>query len=885
MKKLKAIILAFVLVFSTVSTVAASNNTAHSSEVGNSKVLFLKMLDIVDVESFDLNSNISRGMFVDMLISAMNLEPAMPRDGVFSDVGSSTQYAGAIIRAYDLGIINGDGGLFRAEGDITFEAAVKIMVKALDYESIAMAYGGYPTGYIKVANDVDLIRGVNTEESFSAVDVVNLIYNFLHTDICRVYSITDDSFNRVQYEGVCPLTEFFDLKKLEGVIKTAGYVTMIPDESCDEYAITVNGITLKTNIDNAESYLGLSVDVWYNEETKIVECIDVFEHNTTVNIKASQIEKYNNKIVYVYDELTNKEFQYRLSPSFTFVKNGRNKIPDDNDFMFDDGELILTDNDGDKKYDVVYAKSAEYMIVSSVDTIDDIVYDSVEGKHLFMGSGDGYCTYLKVIDEAGMISDCRIENLKANMVLKYYISDDGYYVEAIACNEKLEGTVEEIAEDGLVIDGAKYHLNSYFDNTNKIEAGNKHTFFVASDKTLTYADYNRSGIMNYGYFINFKEGNGLAQGAKMAILTAKNEIIYPNVSSKIIFNSIKSNVSELKEHFINGNSINYQVIRYALDDSGDIFKIDTATEIEVSSYSEESLQNDYYGDDSLTSHFRKKNVYWYSGNGILSPFAILGSKTVIFSVPASLKDGITENIDVEKFSVITKDSLPSYKRNMCIDAYDLNKQLEPGVIVIYNEDASDTLSVHKEAAPAIVKGVTLGFNTDDEITNIIHYYQNGRSQKIPITSELNRTIQELPEPGDIIRVALNSDGEIAGLKIDVKYVETSDRLDITSEDVIDGQVDHSYYTGKSYVHSGNALTLLVDSYKYSEGYSDSMIGGISAFAYGSGCYITYYNTQTQETKRVSAAAIKDAVSVGGAEASKIVIKCLSHNIQHLFIYE
>ena len=134
-------------------------------------------------------------------------------------------------------------------------------------------------------------------------------------------------------------------------------------------------------------------------------------------------------------------------------------------------------------------------------------------------------------------------------------------------------------------------------------------------------------------------------------------------------------------------------------------------------------------------------------------------------------------------------------------------------------------------------------------------------------------------------MALNSDGEIAGLKIDVKYVETFDRLDITSDDVIDGQVDHSYYTGKSYIHSGNALTLLVDSYKYSEGYSDSMIGGISAFAYGSGCYITYYNTQTQETKRVSASVIKDAVSVGEAEASKIVIKCLSHNIQHLFIYE
>lgn len=76
----------------------------------------------------------------------------------FTDVSARNTYAGSIKFASENKIMNGYGnGLFLPDKDITYHEAVKTIVTVLGYEPLALQKGGYPHGYLKVANELGLI--------------------------------------------------------------------------------------------------------------------------------------------------------------------------------------------------------------------------------------------------------------------------------------------------------------------------------------------------------------------------------------------------------------------------------------------------------------------------------------------------------------------------------------------------------------------------------------------------------------------------------------------------------------------------------------------------------------------------------------------------------
>ena len=76
----------------------------------------------------------------------------------FIDVSSKNPYFSSINYVSQTGIMNGyENSLFLPDKDITYNEAVKTIITALGYEPVALQKGGYPQGYLNVANELGLI--------------------------------------------------------------------------------------------------------------------------------------------------------------------------------------------------------------------------------------------------------------------------------------------------------------------------------------------------------------------------------------------------------------------------------------------------------------------------------------------------------------------------------------------------------------------------------------------------------------------------------------------------------------------------------------------------------------------------------------------------------
>lgn len=134
--------------------------------------------------NFNPNKTISRAEAATVICRMLGVEEDAKNrtDVIFNDVSVSHWAVGYISKAAELGIIGGYGnGKFGPEDPVTQEQIVKMLVCAWGYEYDATVAGGYPNGYINVANDLGILFGIRTVPSDPAPRsvVASLVYNTL----------------------------------------------------------------------------------------------------------------------------------------------------------------------------------------------------------------------------------------------------------------------------------------------------------------------------------------------------------------------------------------------------------------------------------------------------------------------------------------------------------------------------------------------------------------------------------------------------------------------------------------------------------------------------------------------------------------------------------
>ncbi len=188
---------------------AAYTDVSEESDI-YSAVQELSSFDILkgyEDNTFRPTDNITRAEMCAVVCRARGLESDADKwanaKGNFTDV-TPEHWANGYINAASWGkFVNGMGDdTFEPESNITYEQAVKMIVAAIGYGTMAEASGGWPEGYLEIADRYGISKGIGiaqTDSFATRAIVAKLIYNALPVPIMVLaeWIDTGDGFLRI----------------------------------------------------------------------------------------------------------------------------------------------------------------------------------------------------------------------------------------------------------------------------------------------------------------------------------------------------------------------------------------------------------------------------------------------------------------------------------------------------------------------------------------------------------------------------------------------------------------------------------------------------------------------------------------------------------------
>lgn len=537
LKKVLALVIALTMVLTTVAFASYPDVDADANYA--SAVELLSALEILQGDengNFNPDNTITRAEYAAVVCRALGMENAANSAKgatIFTDVAADHWATGYINLASQQGIVNGKGnGIFDPEGNVTYAEAVKMLVVALGYEPMAASRGGYPTGYLTVANstkitanvsssgtDTAALRSTVAQLTANALEVANMDQTGFGTD--TKFEVLDD------YDNYTTLLTKMDIYKATGVVNSVdaaeGTMELKLTEASDDYefgyvgskgdvdpkvALGTATISFDTNGVNVEAYLQQSVDVYVYKAGKSdydvvyitasgvgstlrIDADDLATGKATIGTSRSTVEYYENsdatkttKIdveakapVYFNNYLITNADSYTAMDLATLLK--------------DTGATVdFVENTDDKYYDRVLITVYNHGIVEDVETArerinfvggDSIKFDSADKNQVVtLQDKDGNAMKLEDIKEKDVLAMV----VEVNSVPG--ITTAGSYKEPVAKNFASNGnkiTITDLganavtgkldqsddAKSKIYIDGTDYEVGAFVDgNSSKV---------------------------------------------------------------------------------------------------------------------------------------------------------------------------------------------------------------------------------------------------------------------------------------------------------------------------------------------------------------------------------------------------------------------------------
>ncbi len=261
LKKVLALVLACVMVFGTVTMAAGTGYPDVADDAAYAEaVKTLSALNIIKGDengNFNPDATITRSEMAKILCTMLNTGELAQRETSFNDVPSSHWASGYISYAQQLGCIDGYGdGNFGPEDPVTYVQVIKLVMATLGYTYMANENGGYPTGYLYVAANAEVTKGVSGsgDEPAARSLVAVIVNNAMNTPVMERTAYGTESVWQVLDGGIGSgnvVREFKTLLTKQKIYKVEGKVT-------DTYK---NNTSMKDGLVNVTITKDLKIDV------------------------------------------------------------------------------------------------------------------------------------------------------------------------------------------------------------------------------------------------------------------------------------------------------------------------------------------------------------------------------------------------------------------------------------------------------------------------------------------------------------------------------------------------------------------------------------------------------------------------------------------------
>jgi len=755
--KLVKNLLTFALAFAIVITVSVPCVWANASDASESTSEakraydFLKAVGAMDTQEteFDTDKMITRAHFVKLALHLSNDAPNVLASGgeVFDDVTPSTDYEAYIETACRIGYISGSTqNLFEPEQTITLAQALKILCGILGYQQLAEINGGFPGGYIVMAQRLGLLSGVDISDN-NGLDMANamiLLRNASETKLLQITGINDGLKSETIGDETI-LSEFHKIKCEEGIITANGYTDLLSRESeLDRDRIMINGIVFNSALTDAQDYIGKDVRVYYktddNKVVKDVVHVELSEENIIMNFSGEDIKIEKDKVTCFSED--GSASVIRLSGDVTYILNGKMSIMSSADLLgMDKSSIEFISNDGNKTIDVVKIKKYDTILVSGISAYSGIIIANDGSKIEFDPESDKYTFEFTKNDKSADFGSL----VQGDVLLISEGAGPGLcHIEVMASDKTVTGSFDEIGDGYVVIGKKQYDLDTAL--TDKIELGKSYTVHFDAFGSIAHVSANRSLVYGYLYGLA-KQGMDKPQ---CRIFTEYDRWVDLYFAKKVDFNGEAVDAETLFDHLTIDESFR-QLIKYKVNDNREIIALATAREYLIGSENENiAIENDIF-----RISFKGSGQY-RSTNRSIDGKVVIDSNARVFIIPS--------DYDKDEFKIKTVSDFEG-DENYTLTAYDADEHLSAKAVV--TNDSATKRGISSSDKFMVVKSIGMKLNSEGDTVPSVKGYWNRTEITFPVlVGDGGVSIEELNslEKGDVVIIKYDDDSNIVRLK-------------------------------------------------------------------------------------------------------------------------
>ena len=739
--------------------------------------------------TFRPEAEISREEFsviVTRILGVSNIVPSM--DNLpFTDVTPVVCDEWAIIAtklAYDLGIISGYGnGKFGPKDPVTYEQVVKMLVCAIGYGPAAVEYGGWPTGYMKVANDLGITENAVMLQTANAPRgiVAQLVYNCLDVDLMEPVGNGQSEIKH----GHTLLTDKLGYIYGEGVITgIPGLAYNMAGKVIHENEVEIDGTLIcNAGTTKAADYFGYRGEFYYKKKgaTTTLVSFKPDADNIVIELSPEKIAKINEKSITYYTDEYESESETLSTKGAAYIYNGKAKDLEEITKP-NIGNTKIFDNNDDEIIDLIMVNDTRIMVAKSVDSVKKIVVNKYNDERLVL-DGEG--------KDVEFFKDGKAATFSAivrDSVLMVTENDEKISIDVIT--KTVDGNVESEEENGqkVVINGNVYEFMpeyaKYLENNEKeqFKIGDDVTIYVTSDNKILYSKI-KTVTMKFGYLVNARADHD-------------KEI----TQARIMNSSGKFQIVEFAEKtYINGERVEYDEIEDALAESAELTNKDAnakgAEMSQLIKYTEAGgkINNIYTMQESgditrglvlNVAYTEESHKYSNTTKRLGDTNITLDSKTKVLKIP-------TTRSEYDNYKISTGVSGLSNTTNYKFEAYDVSETGVAAYIIVYGTTLTQSWSTI-----GVVSAISSKLNKDDESVNEVTIVTNGKAAKKETT---DLKVLEGVSVGDVIRYT-NKNGIID--KVAKLYSPVSGNHIILKEITGSGHKFTDYYYGYGTSKSG-----------------------------------------------------------------------------------
>jgi len=753
---LSAILSLAMLVTAFATATAFAEETAVVNEYAENAYSFLKAVGAMDAEEvpYDGAMPVTRAHFVKMALHASNDAPKVlvSNDEVFYDVDMNTKYENYIETAYRIGYISGAAdGLFEPEAGITLAQATKILANILGYEKIAEANGGYPGGYLIVAQRINLLDGITLGDSdaLNMENAVILLANAVNCDLMQIVSIGDNTEVKA-FEDKTLLTERHDVYCAEGIITANGYTDLYAQKSeLEPGYVAINGAFYKAS-GEIQDYLGYDVKLYYrdinNRSDKEAVWVEPTEENRVTVTNGRNLSVSGNEIELDND---NGSKSVKLADFLTFIVNGKMAVMDFEELEnVTKGEITFISNDGNSSIDVIKVTDYETFIVQGISASAGLIITK-DGVQIELDTDADEDYSFEIFKNGSPVALSDIA--PGDIILLSEGKGTGFiHKTVLASNKVIKAEFNETGEDTAVINGKEYYIDGI--NVSNIRPGKEYEIRFDYFDNISYVKLGAEHV--YGYLYGLAQSG--MENAKCRIFTQNNRWVDLDFAKSIEFNGTRRPGEDVYAELKADENFR-QLVRYNVNEDAEVILLQTAQKIEIGSKDADgdgideeaqAIENNTFRVASLTTT-DKFCPTPKSFNGK----CFVDSDAKIFVIP--------EDMSMEKFTILTRSTFTERTyQNLC--AYDVNEYLNAAIFTM-PDTVSNSKNLSSGDKAIVIKSKGQVLDSDGSIVPSLKGWWSGIEMSFAVkiadgyvTQDTYNSIGE----GDVVYFKYDDNGNI-----------------------------------------------------------------------------------------------------------------------------